>query len=335
MHSVKSKIRQSVNHAPVFIVGAHRSGSTLLRVMMDHHPQIALPHEFDFTMHLVGAGGEAPDLEVFYDHLAMNGSYIRSGFEIDRSLDFSALLNSFLEQAHGEKPIVGMSCHANFDRLPYFWPEARYIHLVRDPRDVAPSAVQLGIDGSLYTASARWAEAEAHWERLRDRIPVTQYVELRFEDLLTHPRQELSRICEFLGLEYDELMLSYPDHSDFTFPDPTASQRWRSKLSTQRLAERDIQLIEAQVEPWLSLRGYQPSGLKPLQLGIVDKVYYRLGNSLGQLQSDAKRNGWSYALMIRLARWAKRLGMPQLYKRVQQDHLRQNAFCVKRVRIEG
>lgn len=312
--------------SPVFIVGAHRSGSTLLRIMLDHHPQIALTHEFDFTMHLVSGDGEPPDLKSFYAHLALNGSYIRSGFKIDRSLDFNALLNSFLKQARSNKRIVGMSCHANFDRLPYFWPNARYIHLVRDPRDVAPSSVKLGIDGDIYMAAGRWVEAEKIWETLRRRIPEENFIEIRFEDLVVSPCDELTKICQFLGLSYSESMLSYSSHSDYDLPDATVSQRWKNSVPA-----KDVQLIEAQVNGLLSQRGYSPSGLDTYKVTLVDKIWHRLMNSWRRLRHDVVHGGLYYATFMRLTR---KLRLHSLHKKIVQGHLEHTAFNVKKVRTE-
>ena len=81
----------------------------------------------------------------------------------------AALVNDFLRQkqaASGGKPHVGATVHRHFERLRFLWPDARYIHLVRDPRDVARSVVQKGWAGNIYQASEFWIQAENCWDSL-------------------------------------------------------------------------------------------------------------------------------------------------------------------------
>ncbi|MEM9400626.1 MAG: sulfotransferase [Verrucomicrobiota bacterium] len=301
---------------PVFIVGAHRSGSTLLRVMLDHHPQIALSHEFEFTMHLVGENGEPPPLDTFYNHLSLNASFSRSGFHIDRSLTFAELINSFLEQRQNDKAVVGMTCHENFDRLRFFWPNAKYIHILRDPRDVAHSVVNMGWAGNVWVAANRWVEAEHTWDVLCQKVHEDRRMEVRFENLIANPELELSRVCHFLGLGYDEKMLSYPANSDYALPSPTAASRWRTKMS-----KKDIQLVEARIGDLCNERHYPVSDLPQLCISSIQeirlKVYSRLLKSWRRLQENP-------SLVLRLS-IAKRLGHTDQAKKItQQMHGIQN-----------
>lgn len=297
--------------APFFIVGAHRSGSTLLRTMLDHHPELSIPHEFEFAMHLVGKNGEPPELETFYEHLALNDSFSRSGFEIDRALDFKALINSFLERGRYGKNQVGMTCHENFDRLQYFWPDSRYIHLVRDPRDVANSAVQLSWAGNTWEAAARWVKAERMWEVLRDRIPEDRRIELSFENLMRDYRAELVRICEFLGVEFDEQMLSYPDDSDFKLPSPGAAERWRKSSSP-----RSVQLVEARVGDLLEMRGYKPSGLPKLEPNSLERSWLQFDSRVRRFWRSSQQFGLGHRTSVMLA---QRLGRKEWQKRLAQE----------------
>lgn len=297
---------------PIFIVGAHRSGSTLLRVMLDHHPKISLPHEFEFTMHLVKENGESPELEKLYQHLSLNDSFSRSGFQIDRSLSFEELINSFLEQRRDGKPVIGMTCHENFDRLRFFWPKAKYIHILRDPRDVANSVVQMGWAGNVWVAVNRWIQAERTWNLLCENIAEEQRIEVRFEDLMGNPEAELSKVCDFLKLTFDEQMLSYSSNSDYSSPNASAVSRWRSKMPA-----KDIQLIEARVGELCRDRNYDLSELPKLSIGPFKQFWLKLHNHLTRSWSRLQRHpGITIKLFI-----AQRLGQTKRVKQiVQQKH---------------
>src|SRR5437763_10951038 len=111
-------------HAPLFLVGSERSGTTLLRLMLDHHPEIAFEKEIDFVVTQVSDTGALPPLDSYLDWIATVRS---ANYVIDRSLDYRGLVNDFLRQkqaAAGGKPHIGATAHRNFDRLRFLWPEA-------------------------------------------------------------------------------------------------------------------------------------------------------------------------------------------------------------------
>jgi hypothetical protein len=158
---------------PIFLVGAERSGTTLLRLMLDHHPEIAFFSEFEFAIEHVSGRGDFPDVDSYRHWLGNDRIFLDSGFHVDPTLAYPELVRSFLEQKRyrDRKPLVGATVHAGFDRLGSIWPDARYIHLLRDPRDVARSTIAMGWAGNVWTGVERWLEAESTWSRLRDDLP--------------------------------------------------------------------------------------------------------------------------------------------------------------------
>ena len=66
--------------------------------------------------------------------------------------------------------VVGRE-YAMVDRLTRIWPDARFIHLVRDPRDVARSVIPMGWAGNTWVGVERWMEAERLWDRVRSSLP--------------------------------------------------------------------------------------------------------------------------------------------------------------------
>ncbi len=104
---------------PYFIVGSERSGTTLLRLMLDYHPRLACLFEFDYSVDQVGADGSFPDLEDYRAWLPTRRSFYTSGASIDPSLNYRELVDSFLEQKRqrGGKEFIGGTVHRHFDRL--------------------------------------------------------------------------------------------------------------------------------------------------------------------------------------------------------------------------
>ena len=212
-----------------------RSGSTLLRLMLDHHPEIAFDKEFDFAVALVSSTGQLPSMQSYLEWI----KYVRGvDYAVNASLDYREQVNEFLRQKQamsGGKKCVGATVHAHFDRLRFLWPHARYVHLVRDPRDVARSVLQKGWAGNLYQASGIWIQAEDCWESLATHLVADQAIELHYEDLVAQTEVELSRICKFIGVEFAPSMLDYQvDAPQYPPPNHSLASQWKTKLSPRR-----------------------------------------------------------------------------------------------------
>lgn len=260
-------MKTAVLESPTFLIGAERSGTTLLRLMLSHHPQIAWCNEFEYAIDRVSPEGKFPELSDYQDWLKTHRIFQATGFEASTGLSYGDLIKSFLvqKQVREQKPVVGATVHRHFDRLLTIWPNARFIHLIRDPRDVARSCISMGWAGNVWTGSERWVEAEECWDALKQRHlndrPNDRYVEIRYEDLIANPETVLTKLANFLGVEYDPAMLEYHKDTTYEQPDSQFLNQWRRKLS-----DREIQLIESRVGALLTERGYTASGLPAIQL---------------------------------------------------------------------
>jgi hypothetical protein len=277
---------------PIFVVGAVRSGTTLLRLMLDHHPRIAFHFEFEFAVDQISPDGQFPELAAYHEFLAEDRIFQLSRAIIDPQLDYPRLVNSFLLQKRDRdgKLRVGGTVHRQFDRIRYVWPQAKYIHLLRDGRDAGRSCMAMGWAGSMYHGVARWQEAEETWDQLAAHIPPQRRCEVRYEELVADPQRVLTDVCHFIGEEFDPAMFDYAQNSSYGLPDPRLTQQWRRKLS-----DSEIQLAEARIGNLLTARGYELSGLPPLQLSP---------RQVAQLE----RQDWRRRAKFRL----KRYGLPLL-----------------------
>ena len=271
---------------PLFIVGSQRSGTTLLRIMLDHHSQIACPHELDYAVARVSDRGEWPDLDAYHRFLETNGSFRRSGLHLDRSLDYPTLMQDLLVQHQGSKPIISMSVHEGFHRLPFLWPGARYVHLLRDPRDVARSVVQMEWATHTWGGAGYWLEAERDWDRLTERVDASSRIEVTYEALVREPERTLTRICTHLGVEFEPGMLDYAGDTSYERPRPELAEQWR-----RRASDRDVQLVEARLGELLTERGYTASGLPSLPVGDALRRRLQRDDRLGRIRLRIRRQG--------------------------------------------
>lgn len=221
--------RRRKRRPPVpFVVGVGRSGTTLLRLMLDAHPDLAVPPETSFIPDLIAAartdGATADDLaEVLTSHRRW-GDF---GLEIDEltarwrslpALKPGGVVRAFYElyAEQRQKPRWGDKTPGytrHIRRISKVLPEARFIHLIRDGRDVANSRVN-----TLALKPVPIEDVADRWQRRltkarRQGAKVDHYLELRYERLVAEPEATLRQICEFIELPWDEAMLSYHEHS--------------------------------------------------------------------------------------------------------------------------
>ncbi|MGF1536637.1 MAG: sulfotransferase [Elainellaceae cyanobacterium] len=300
----------SVLEAPLFLIGAERSGTTLLRLMLDGHPKVTWCHEFEYAVDQVSDTGDWPDLDAYHAWLEVHRIFLANEFTVDKTLNYRDLLNSFLLQKrdrHG-KPTVGATVHRHFNRLLTLWPNAKLIYILRDGRDVARSNIGMGWAGNVWAGVERWLDVEQEWQSIRSTLPEEQWIELRYEDLITHPEQQLSRLCEFMGLDYDPGMMSYIETTPYSYPDPKRIQQWRKKLS-----EPQIRLVEARAAEILAYRGYDLSGFPPLTVMPYLKRYLRLQSWIYCVTFRMRRHGLGLfaadfiARKLGLSAWQRRL----------------------------
>ncbi len=296
--------------APIFLIGAERSGTTLLRLMLDGHPQVSWCHEFEYAVDQVSDAGEWPDLEEYHDWLETHRIFLANQFSVDKSLSYRDLLKSFLLQKcdRHSKPIVGATVHRHFDRLLSLWPNARLIYILRDGRDVARSNIGMGWAGNVWSGSRRWIEVENDWRRLKPALPDEQWTELRYENLIVHPEQELTRLCEFVGVSYDPAMMSYIERTSYRYPDPKRIQQWRKKLSNQQ-----IRLVESRISDLLVQRDYELSGLPVMTVTPLLQEYLRVQSWASRATYRARQYGVGLfaadflARKLKLRAWEKRV----------------------------
>ncbi|MCL6730121.1 sulfotransferase family protein [Sphingomonas hankyongi] len=295
---------------PVFLVGAERSGTTMLRLMLDSHPDIAFQGEFNFLVDCVGANGELPEVQTFESVVTKDRIFRLWDLAVPPGLTFAELANYFLEQKDASKRanVLGATVHRYFDRLLHIWPAARFIHLVRDPRAVALSRVRMGWAGNIYTGIREWADVEQLWAEFVSRIPADRHISVHYERLVEQPAAELARICGFLGLNYDEDMMRYDRHSTYSLPNAQGAAKWR-QLSPVVLAA-----AEFEVSPWLELAGYQPSqpSKRPSSL---QRIAFAVQSRIAVVQFRARRYGGRLWLEDVLSR---RVGSNRWRDRVRQ-----------------
>ncbi|SIO59811.1 Sulfotransferase family protein [Rhodovulum sp. ES.010] len=299
----------------VFVYGALRSGTTLLNLMLNGHPAIHNPGEVDPLLDFIAPDPDHPT-GWRYDRARMEGHRLfrALGIALPDGADgldlFEAMIGAL--RAKSDKPVLSLTVHRNAGRLKRILPEARILHLLRDPRDVARSAVGMGWAGNSYVAVGGWIETETEWDRAG--FDADRVMTLKFEDLLADPEASLDRVARFHGMAYDPAMLDYPRTSTYGPPDPKTAQQWRRKARP-----REIGLIEARIGPMMTARGYPPEHPRPLP-GPAEETLLRAQHRIARWGYNIRRFGLPLFLGRHLAR---RTGLGALERRLaaRQDEI--------------
>lgn len=298
---------------PVFLVGSERSGTTLLRLMLHAHPLVTWSNEFEYAVAKLSDDGDLPELQAYYDWLSTHRIFQMSGMTIDPKLSYPELVNSFLiQRADPDNPpqVVGATVHHHFNRLLSLWPNAKFIYLLRDPRAVSRSCVQMGWHGNVWTGLDRWLEAERLWKQVKPQLHADNRMEIRYRDLIVKNRTVLEQVCEFMGIAYSDRMMNYVQVSDYGLPDPKLVDSWRAKLS-----QRDVQLIEARLgRDRLRSRGFEPSKFPAIQLSAAQESQLKLQNWWAGISFRIQRYGLGLVVGDMVTR---KLGARQLNKSFQ------------------
>jgi hypothetical protein len=139
----------------------------------------------------------------------------------------------------------------SLSELSELFPTARFVHLIRDGRDVALSYLDMKrTHRHAATCAYVWSREVGSAFRQGKRLGDRRYFELRYEDLLDEPERELRRLCEYVGLPFEEAMLEHNEHdleklpvrfrsmhSRLALPPTKGLRNWREEMSPSEVAE--------------------------------------------------------------------------------------------------
>ncbi|MFI0482354.1 sulfotransferase family protein [Actinomadura sp. 9N215] len=275
---------------PIFVLGCPRSGTTLLQQMLHSHRRIAFPSETLFVHTAYAARHRFGDLERAENRRALAEWITRGRHTKFRVLELdaedvieeivhgpptlgSALATVFRAYArrHG-KPRWGDKRPSYFRRVPMLrrmFPDAQFVHLVRDGRDAVSSLMRMPwFSGDIYAAALTWREAVDTGRRLGPRLGPGTFHELRYEDLVADPEYALAKLCAFLDEEYDPEMTRAYEHARRTVP---SARKWHLRTHEApntrtvgawryRLDDWEASLVEHVLASRLLDHGYALSG---------------------------------------------------------------------------
>lgn len=271
---------------PFFVVGCPRSGTTLVREILDGHPRLAVVNESHFIM------GVAPrpwrrrrrvTVEDLLEHPRahrwevdpeeMRRCVVDAGPTTDGFGDvIDAVLRAYAtcrgKVRWGDKTPGYVSYVAELAR---WFPTAQFVHVIRDGREVAASLAERPWGSRSPTTGAFWWVHKVRAGRAAGRrLGRDRYLEIRLEDLTADPATTVGELCDFLGEEPSASMLDYPDRLSrsgrplvsqerhLRLPPTSGLRHWRDGMSAREAAS-----VEAVCHRTLADLGYEPGPITP------------------------------------------------------------------------
>jgi hypothetical protein len=287
--------------SPIFIVGADRSGTTLLRLMLNAHPDVGIPRESWFLTDLMEAVSPLDPLD---------GRDLRRCIEIvtshprfsEWSTTADELRSASLSVAHFESLAAFVELVFRLevgdtriwgDKTPEYahyiaplaaaFPQSRFIQIVRDGRDVGLSLLPVGWRGKTsYEVARYWSDTVRAADRSGSSLCSDRYLRIRYEDLVTDTKTVVESVSAYLGIAPLPEMYEFHDSATeqiaeserklgihtklFRPPEASDVARWRQVPNEDR---RTVSSIEALIQSDLSVYDY------PLSLGAVEAFMLR------------------------------------------------------------
>lgn len=289
---------------PIFVVGAPRSGTTLLQLILNAHPDVAIHGEIHFFDAILQLKAEIPafedqeNLRSFFEQLGRaNALRYIPGFEqrlmtVQKRLEQSAspsyelffrlLMEVFAEESGAGR--CGEKTPQNIRYLPELvevFPRAKIVHIVRDPRDVVASLLTMPwAPDSVLLNSLKWKIDMLY---MRDFLQTGGMVhEFHYEDLVAEPEPTLHALCHFIGIDWHPAMLEFNRSADTQIQDEPWKSGTRRELNAsavagwkKKLGPSEARVIQIFSSPFLEHYGYtsEPGSMTellslPWRLGV-------------------------------------------------------------------
>lgn len=271
-----------------FVVGAPRSGTTLLRVMLAGHPRLFSPPEMVIAPFATMQERKARLDQRFWEKGGLRRALMElEGLDVDAAKVAEAALETrtvpevyqYLFDRLGDRILVDKCPHLvatpeALTRLAQWYPDARWIWIVRHPGSVTRSVenmpmAEVMLSGYAPDARSIWYHANNNLRRFLEGIPAERKAFVRYEDLVTDARPVMERVCATLGVPFDDKVL-----------DPYEGDRMREGPPGARAVGDPNMAGRGKIQPELAtkwLEGFDPASVTPETHTLARDLGYDLG----------------------------------------------------------
>jgi Sulfotransferase family len=293
-----------------FIVGSARSGTTLLRLILSAHPEVSVPPESRFITELYQT--DDVEVEAFLNDLAAHKRFqvwelpmglVRDELSGRTTVPYGEAIEAAY-RAYGKsrgKTLYGDKTPRYIEHIPLLarlFPDAKFVHQIRDGRNVAMSYADVPFGPkTVGKAAALWGLRVAMGLRDGRALGPDRYHEIRYEDFVKNAPEHTRKLCAFLGIEFTEQML---DHAEQSRSDilprahlynPNVSKPPTSNVRSweNQMPDKQVEMFEAIAGDMLDATEYPRRFPQPSLSARLGAELSRLGLPVGRLESTKKR----------------------------------------------
>jgi hypothetical protein len=273
-----SKRPSMIENPHFFIIGSGRNGSTLLATILNAHKEIIIPSE-QFVLpyatirrYIFFFWTDSRWVKNVKSLITNTEKTIKWDIDVegiiskgkDVSFLFNNIFNAYKDKYKPESKIWGDKSPLNTNFIKYIYPEfpdAKYIFLIRDPRDVALSYRKYLGSGSFKFGIWKWKDSVRSYDYLLER---TDVLLVKYENLVESPNNEIGKITDFLNLSKDDSIAKYKvsaekmgveedsHHQNLKNPiSPRSVGKWKNELS-----EKDLSYFKMNIKIEMQRFGY-------------------------------------------------------------------------------
>lgn len=331
----------SSKYTHLFVSGPPRSGTTLLQLILSSHPMITVTpetnfirqlfdmkfalhkrlsqDEMEFVIRLIRSDAQLSSWPKFSLDDFLKQIPIHRGVTVAQLLDH--LFRVFAEQTNGGTDYLGNKKGLYAEGYgPYtkkVFPDAKFVYIVRDPRDVTQSILMNLSVSSLVQAALTCFHRDRHMAKMMRVFPDDTLM-VRYENLVSESERSCQRICSFLGVPFDERMLTFYEmnrdgsrligvtkhihqHTTTRF-NPALIGQWKKKKC---FTTEELQMVEVITSDYMRRYGYEPEApsggivAMVIRLKVLPEFYY------WWLRREMRRRMGKYIMKVSVAldRW--------------------------------
>jgi hypothetical protein len=308
---------------PIFVTGMPRSGTKLLRDLLNNHSKIAIPQNESLfiprAIRMLGSDANFEKTEIlekfwsifrsskFYANQISNGNGIT--FEIIQSYDaktWDQLMKPLFMQCSPKDEMAGLiwgdktpGYILHLQLLQKTFPNAKFVHIIRDPRDYVCSVKQAW-GRNEFRAAERWARTMSVCEGFRS-AKSNSYLEVTYEALTSNPSEVLEKICAFLGIVFEPEMKNLgrvTENLGDTKGQSSVVKNNSGKFQN-RLSPRKLKRVEEIVFNHLERLEYPPvsKAIKHVPLTGLEMKLFKLHDSFYSLKFHMQQKGFQAGIV--------------------------------------
>jgi hypothetical protein len=323
----------TLKERPIFVIGAPRSGTTLIMAMIGNHSRIAVPEvgwlfpRFYPYLYSYGDITKEENLRTLAEEMIFSlnkpfwGMKVNPRTIVDEILDrikersFAGIycaMHELYAERNGNKPRWGQKTPNNaffIGPIMECFPNAQFIFIVRDGRDMCTDFLESSFGpNNIFCAAEYWTLVQNAVKPWRDKLNSDQWLDIKYEDLVREPQTVLSKVCDFLGETYEPSMLDFwksdiaktrgenPDHKPLASP---VSDKYVG-IYKRLLSLRDQQIFAAVAGKEMEEAGYSVD-VDPIEISEQDKERYREWD--GRIRAALLDSEWGHIRVESYVDW--------------------------------